>query len=212
MNASRRICCNAANAFKPSLALRSVFTDSIGRSSASSQATNGHHSSRRLHTGQARQKVYGIKNLDFRQKLRDEEIWQQDHDPALVLDKGDVPKMQQAEPAATAETLQEEVNPDGSSDDPAIVDLEATAKSIEDIYIDEAPPHADAVPSAFRSPKLAEIADKKKAGKSKEVLEYEGKYVQPQSNPRHWTSPWLEGLDLKDKSVTVTKRYGITLA
>ena len=120
--------------------------------------------------------------------------------------------MQQAEPAATAETLQEEVNPDGSSDDPAIVDLEATAKSIEDIYIDEAPPHADAVPSAFRSPKLAEIADKKKAGKSKEVLEYEGKYVQPQSNPRHWTSPWLEGLDLKDKSVPVTKRYGITLA
>jgi hypothetical protein len=203
MNVSRRICCNAANAFRPAHALKNIFFEPIGirfASRTSSEVTpefefefgqlRRHQAPKQARTTRKNVTVDASKQESLAQKLDvaavDGYEPQSERADAKELGKQ---SLEQADGIESHEVQSQDVVSGG---------IKALGESDEESNDSlQKPITEDANHKAtFQSPKLAEIAGKKIAGQTKEVLEYEGQYVRPVTRARVDIKrlPWLQGL------------------
>jgi hypothetical protein len=202
MNVSRRICCNAANAFRPAAALRNTFLEPIGirfTSKSSSEVP--------LEFETSQQKVSSRyqTRLEEAKKARHIRRHAQEHESLSQTPSDlEVNGNEQFLGCAGAEARQTR------HDDVAMSSIGVFTEQSEDIEKAlQAAQDQDVIEemAVFRSPKLAEIAEKKLGRQTKEVLEYEGQYVRPVNRTRVDVDklPWLESLD-QSKEIPRIKR------
>jgi hypothetical protein len=274
MNTSRRICCHAANAFRPATALRSVFFEPIGIRFASKISSEV---PLEFDIGQQQNQTRNRtpRELASKNRIVYRPLERQENDLAQVLDDVAIDDKQQTteilvdgeESRGHQTTLGTGVPQEPAVDDrnvPTTLEKrESVAQASDDVTIDgeqqlveggdeelgkeflkqkirinayvEATEEHDVSSSrhvpkeraelvgvdsqtqygindtaTFRSPKLAEIAKKKLAGQTEEVLEYEGQYVKQIVRGRQDANaknlPWLHGLD-QSKEISRYQRY-----
>lgn len=232
MNAGRRICCNAANAFRPGPALRNVFYDVTHQRYASQTSEKQRH---RLAESVRYQDV-------FEQGRRPDQgsgLRRSKRREASDVASKHVATGQHREATTDAqEDLSKVLENNEDFEGEELLDINTASDFMDDLYLsnaaDEEAASAKAIPKEqpptpaksshlrettnapksaqssleYQSPKLAEIAAKKVANKAKDVLEYEGQYVQPVTSAWKWAErlPWVSKLNCNDKKIAATKR------
>jgi hypothetical protein len=208
MNASCRICCHAANAFRPGLAVRTVFADRIGIRCASTASSKTQ--------SQQQDDKDGSHNGVFNRRQRDASHRQlnlQSEDIAAILDKGtDKGTDKEIHQNEDSENLQKRVDehsdPDAANEGDG-VGLEALADyELEDLHMrTEVQPPRGSNAARLLSSKLKIVHRKKLAGQQKEVKEYQGVYIKPNGSYEIGQSlPWLDGLGTTNDSISRVER------
>jgi hypothetical protein len=203
MHVSRRIYCNAANAFRPAAALKIVFSESIAPQRSFTTRTN------------QQDKVGVLYNDVFRQGLKTSKR-HLDLDGASEVAKAP----SDAEPKDDGLTLQTAgAIPRADAQSSSRPDIHRVngdaigAELLDDAFMrrlgdksDETAYEGNAV---FQSPKLADIARKKIEGQQQEALEYKGQYVEPTIGRISFQSknlPWMRELGPNNEALRM-RRY-----
>jgi hypothetical protein len=197
MNASRRICCNAANAFRPAAALRTVFYEPIPQ-----------RQPRRAYTGAAGEATThgnGVRYEDVYKAgrvTRSETTGVNEENLAAALDSEDI-QTQETTTNSQQRALRQQKIEDAHLQEEE--DVRKLAKTLDDIYVQR---ESDGTRSNFQSPKLADIVGKKVARQEEDVLEYEAQNVLPVKtySVKLNELPWRKGLELGNKHVSGLKR------